>query len=332
MSNLHNPFAFDILGNPIAPRQGTVRPKLLVMGEQPLSRLQGRMAKRAFTQFCMTSRASFVPNPTEIGKLPDGTPYQITRVNGVDQMRVWPGLGIGALGRDDGGNGGGIEVCGPMPEYPELPPLYRVTSHSTVGFIVPSHRTNTEGSYLDTSPPATPDNPAVVKVYSYGVEGYWGDETRYGNSRSLFGAVLKGDDIIYGPVLMASGSYISDEGVDTYNSYPSAVFSDIVAGSYLVTVHPYHGTTTSEISTGYIPAYTVNIGDQIIHPFTTATGTMPVLERTPVDFSGLLAIESAAYAADLAKERESEEARAEIIAEYVDRLNAWKRCMGIPVD
>lgn len=84
----------------------------LLSGAPPALRVHGggataeqrAAANSAFSRFCATARLSAAPNPTEVGSLPDGTPYRITVVGNSALMELWPaatknGLasGIGVL-------------------------------------------------------------------------------------------------------------------------------------------------------------------------------------------------------------------------------------------
>jgi len=59
----------------------------IIEGEATADQLAA--AQQAFYKFCMHSRLSAVPNPTEIGRLPDGSRYRITDIAGVRTMELW---------------------------------------------------------------------------------------------------------------------------------------------------------------------------------------------------------------------------------------------------
>lgn len=59
----------------------------IIEGEATTDQLAA--AQQAFYKFCMHSRLSAVPNPTEIGRLPDGSRYRITDIAGVRTMELW---------------------------------------------------------------------------------------------------------------------------------------------------------------------------------------------------------------------------------------------------
>lgn len=83
MSNIWNPFAFGVTGQPMAPQTQALR----VYGAEP-SKEQLAMAQQTFAKFCMTARLSAVPNPMEQGFLPDGSKYRIVTVGNVRIMEV----------------------------------------------------------------------------------------------------------------------------------------------------------------------------------------------------------------------------------------------------
>ena len=83
MSNIWNPFAFGVTGQPMVPQTQALR----VYGAEP-SKEQLAMAQQTFAKFCMTARLSAVPNPMEQGFLPDGSKYRIVTVNNVRIMEV----------------------------------------------------------------------------------------------------------------------------------------------------------------------------------------------------------------------------------------------------
>lgn len=86
MSSLFNPYALTALGKPLQQRQS---PELRV--ETPhISRAQLDMAQHTFVRFLDQARLSRVPNPTQQGRLADGTPYRIVTASGAPIMQVWP--------------------------------------------------------------------------------------------------------------------------------------------------------------------------------------------------------------------------------------------------
>lgn len=86
MSGLFNPYALTALGKPLQQRQS---PELRV--EAPhISRAQLDMAQHTFVRFLDHARLSRVPNPTQQGRLADGTPYRIVTASGAPIMQVWP--------------------------------------------------------------------------------------------------------------------------------------------------------------------------------------------------------------------------------------------------
>lgn len=86
MSGLFNPYALTALGKPLQQRQS---PELRV--ETPyVTRAQLDMAQHTFVRFLDQARLSRVPNPTQQGRLADGTPYRIVTASGAPIMQVWP--------------------------------------------------------------------------------------------------------------------------------------------------------------------------------------------------------------------------------------------------
>ena len=83
MSNIWNPHAFGVTGQPVGPQVNTLR----VYGVEP-SKEQLAMAQQAFAKFCMTDRLSFAPNQTQQGFLPDGSKYRIVTVGNTRIMEV----------------------------------------------------------------------------------------------------------------------------------------------------------------------------------------------------------------------------------------------------
>lgn len=101
--SLWNPYAVSPVGSPVAARA----PGALRVAEGQATAEQLGAARAAFTKFCAGARLSAAPNPSEIGQLPDGTPYKIAVVGPVSAMTIWPaarasadklrGVGIEAL-------------------------------------------------------------------------------------------------------------------------------------------------------------------------------------------------------------------------------------------
>lgn len=87
--SLWNPYAFTPTGQPVAP----VAPPALRVIDGEATAQQLTMAQQAFVQFSERARLSVVPNPVEMGRLPDGTPYKIIDVAGVRTMMLWPSNG-----------------------------------------------------------------------------------------------------------------------------------------------------------------------------------------------------------------------------------------------
>ena len=83
MSNIWNPHAFGVTGEPVGPQTNALR----VYGAEP-SKEQIAVAQQAFAKFCANARLSMVPNPMEQGFLPDGSKYRIVTVGNVRIMEV----------------------------------------------------------------------------------------------------------------------------------------------------------------------------------------------------------------------------------------------------
>lgn len=83
MSNIWNPYAFGVTGQPVGPQTNALR----VYGAEP-SKEQLAMAQQTFAKFCANSRLSLVPNPMEQGFLPDGSEYRIVVVGNTRIMEV----------------------------------------------------------------------------------------------------------------------------------------------------------------------------------------------------------------------------------------------------
>lgn len=90
--SLWNPYAFTPTGQPVAL---AAPPALRVMQGQATPQ-QLAHAQDAFYRFCTSSRLSAVPNPTEIGALPDGSRYRIIVVGSQTIMEIWPAGGESA--------------------------------------------------------------------------------------------------------------------------------------------------------------------------------------------------------------------------------------------
>lgn len=80
-----NPYAMTFHGQPLI---GQTPPKLVVYG-QPLTAQQGVMLQTAYNAFVGAARTSIVPNPTQRGRLLDGSPYTIECSQGVCTCTVW---------------------------------------------------------------------------------------------------------------------------------------------------------------------------------------------------------------------------------------------------
>ena len=85
--SLWNAYSFDPKGQPVT---GRAPDALRVLGGQATA-AQLTMAQSAFTSYCMRARLAVVPNPTELGRLPDGTPYRIVTVGNATVMEIQPG-------------------------------------------------------------------------------------------------------------------------------------------------------------------------------------------------------------------------------------------------
>ena len=82
-----NPHATTLLGQPLP---AMAPPVLRVWGDGQASTMHHAMAQAAFARFCAVARTSQVSNPTEIGRLPDGTIYRISTVSNSSVMEIWP--------------------------------------------------------------------------------------------------------------------------------------------------------------------------------------------------------------------------------------------------
>lgn len=82
---LWNAYSFTATGNPVP---NVAPPALRVYGEATAAQLA--LSQNAFASFVMRSRLSVVPNPQEVGRLPDGTNYRITVVGPQTTMEIWP--------------------------------------------------------------------------------------------------------------------------------------------------------------------------------------------------------------------------------------------------
>lgn len=83
--SIWNAYGFDLLGRPVDARAPDA---LRVVGQASAPQLA--MAQDAFASYCMRVRSSVVPNPTEIGRLPDGSPYRIVTVGNSTVMEIHP--------------------------------------------------------------------------------------------------------------------------------------------------------------------------------------------------------------------------------------------------
>ncbi len=83
--SIWNAYGFDLLGRPVDARAPDA---LRVVGQASAPQLA--MAQDAFASYCMRVRSSVVPNPTEIGRLPDGSPYRIVTVGNSTVMELYP--------------------------------------------------------------------------------------------------------------------------------------------------------------------------------------------------------------------------------------------------
>lgn len=86
--SLWNAYSFGPTGQPVA---GRAPDALRVLGGQATA-AQLTMAQSAFASYCMRARLAVVPNPTEMGRLPDGTPYRIVTVGNSTVMEIQPGV------------------------------------------------------------------------------------------------------------------------------------------------------------------------------------------------------------------------------------------------
>lgn len=82
-----NPHATTLLGQPLP---AMAPPVLRVWGDGLASTMHHAMAQAAFARFCATTRTSQAPNPSERGRLPDGTFYRISTVGNSSVMEIWP--------------------------------------------------------------------------------------------------------------------------------------------------------------------------------------------------------------------------------------------------
>ena len=152
MTRIWNPYVFTPLGNPIV---GEAPPVLRVMGGMQATAQQLSYAQQRFTQFVMQARLSTVPNPTEAGRLPDGTQYRIVKVGPQTTMEIWPG---GATEPIDSKSAIYVEVMLPGAPYPVR---YLLRPKGTVADPGRPWRVDTlEPSkiylYVDHAPPGDP--------------------------------------------------------------------------------------------------------------------------------------------------------------------------------
>lgn len=87
MNRVWNPFAFNMMGRPAAVM---APPALRVAGKATKEQIAA--AQAVFYRFCDAARTSFVPNPTQSGRLPDGSAYRITQVGPQAIMQLWPAV------------------------------------------------------------------------------------------------------------------------------------------------------------------------------------------------------------------------------------------------
>lgn len=86
MTSPWNPFAFTLAGE-VKPIEA---PPILRARGGELSVGQAALARSVFGKFISTARTSQARNPTQIGRLPDGSIYRITVVGPQTFMDVWP--------------------------------------------------------------------------------------------------------------------------------------------------------------------------------------------------------------------------------------------------
>ena len=82
---LLNPYAFTPFGQPATPTVSALR----AIGA-PANAAQLSAAQAVFSSFCTQTRLSAAPNQTAIGRLPDGTQYNIAVAGAMTTMTLWP--------------------------------------------------------------------------------------------------------------------------------------------------------------------------------------------------------------------------------------------------
>lgn len=136
--SLWNPYAFSVTGQALGP---VAPPALRAYGAEPTAEQRG-MAQTVYVAFCSRVRLSAVPNPTEQGRLPDGTSYRITVVGSQTVMEIWPVAnddlrrsGIGLVLTTLNGNlvSGHIHKDGDRPQPYILTPRVKKGSRITTG-------------------------------------------------------------------------------------------------------------------------------------------------------------------------------------------------------
>lgn len=136
--SLWNPNAFSIAGQPLAPE---APPALRVYGGQATPE-QRAMAQQAFASFCSQTRLSAAPNQTQLGRLPDGSPYRIVTfgntaimeltVKAQDDLPRRSGIGLSLTTLDGGLVPGHIHEDGLTPQpYILTPEVLRGTRKCT---------------------------------------------------------------------------------------------------------------------------------------------------------------------------------------------------------
>lgn len=136
--SLWNPYAFSVTGQALAP---VAPPALRAYGAEPTAEQRG-MAQTVYVAFCSRVRLSAVPNPTEQGRLPDGTSYRITVLGPQTVMEIWPvssdglrrsGIGLVLTTLDGGLVSGHVHKDGNRPQPYILTPRVEKGSRITTG-------------------------------------------------------------------------------------------------------------------------------------------------------------------------------------------------------
>lgn len=104
MNQLWNPYAFSVTGQPVAL---AAPPALRVYGGTATAE-QLAAAQAAYARFCMHARLSNVPNPTELGRLADGSVYRIVVVGNTTIME----LSVAPVQRQETGGSGVLIIHG----------------------------------------------------------------------------------------------------------------------------------------------------------------------------------------------------------------------------